>query len=184
MATLIITLLLCTLLVAQGSKSSQNCGDNISFPSHHRRAYLHKTSSSLVKTSSSLHSTKNVVHISLFDIRGGDIQTITSISQVKGIIANASDSNQLVVLDFTAYNCPPCKMIAPIYSDLSELEEFEERVIFLKVNVNDHPDVATYYGVDGWPTFQLFRKEQLVDSIVGGQAAKAGLYTLVAKYAQ
>ena len=75
-------------------------------------------------------------------------------------------------------------MIAPIYSDLSELEEFESKVIFLKVNVSDNPDVASYYGVDGWPTFQLFRNELLVDSIVGGQAAKAGLYPLVARHAQ
>lgn len=75
-------------------------------------------------------------------------------------------------------------MIAPIYSDLSELEEFESKVIFLKVNVSDHPDVASYYGVDGWPTFQLFRNGQVVDSIVGGQAAKAGLYSLVTRYIQ
>eukprot|EP00986_Skeletonema_menzelii_P002499 scaffold678_cov146-Skeletonema_menzelii.AAC.7 len=67
-------------------------------------------------------------------------------------------------------------MIAPIYHDLSELQEFEGKVVFLKVNVSDHPDVASYYGVDGWPTFQLFRNERVVDSIVGGQAAKAGAF--------
>ncbi len=87
------------------------------------------------------------------------------------------------MLDFTANNCPPCEMIAPIYSDLSNLEEFQSKVIFLKVNVNDHPDVASFYGVDGWPTFMLFKENKVVDSIVGGQAAKAGLYSLVARYA-
>ena len=120
----------------------------------------------------------------LLSIRAGDIQVVTSISQIEDIIANqASGSNQLVVLDFTANNCPPCEMIAPIYSDLSDLEEFENKVLFLKVNVNDCPDVAQRYGVDGWPTFLLFKGGKVVDSVVGGQAAKASLYSLVAKWA-
>lgn len=75
-------------------------------------------------------------------------------------------------------------MIAPIYSDLSNLEEFQSKeVIFLKVNVNDHPDVASFYDVDGWPTFMLFKENKVVESIVGGQAAKTGLYSLVVRYA-
>jgi len=73
-------------------------------------------------------------------------------------------------------------MIAPIYKDLSNLEEFAN-VTFCKVNVSHHPDVAENYGVDGWPTFLLFKDGEIVDSVVGGQAAKAGLYGLVAKYA-
>ncbi|KAK1735232.1 thioredoxin family protein [Skeletonema marinoi] len=171
----------CCVLVVHGKRSpSQNC-DSISIPIHHHRAHLHKTSSS--SKPSSPYATRAAYNL-LFNIRGGDIQQITSLSQVKEIIENASNTNQLVVLDFTSNNCPPCEMIAPIYSDLSELEEFESKVIFLKVNVSDHPDVASYYGVDGWPTFQLFRNELLVDSIVGGQAAKAGLYPLVARHAQ
>lgn len=81
-------------------------------------------------------------------------------------------------------------MIAPIYTDLSTLDEFNnvdnnndnKAVIFCKVNVSDHPNVAKYYNVDGWPTFILFRHGAVVDSIVGGQAAKAGLYDLIAKH--
>ena len=116
---------------------------------------------------------------------GGSIQTITSLSQIQTIISDASTSNRLVVLDFTSNNCPPCEMIAPIYTDLSTLDEFNDvdnKVIFCKVNVSDHPNVANYYNVDGWPTFILFRHGAVVDSIVGGQAAKAGLYDLIAKH--
>lgn len=165
----------------QGRNPSQNC-ESTSIQIHQRRvAFLNKTSSSI---NPSLTTTTIPGFNLLFNIRGGDIQQITSLPQVKEIIQNASITNQLVVLDFTSDNCPPCEMIAPIYNDLSQLEEFENKVIFLKVNVSDHPDVASYYGVDGWPTFQLFRKERVVDSIVGGQAAKAGLYSLVARYAQ
>ena len=127
----------------------------------------------------SLSSSVNI----LLSLRGGDIKTITALSQVENIINNqASGSNQLVVLDFAANNCPPCEMIAPIYSDLSDLDEFDNKVLFLKVNVNDCPDVAERYGVDGWPTFLLFKDGNVVDSVVGGQAAKESLYSLVAKY--
>eukprot|EP00573_Skeletonema_grethae_P006634 CAMPEP_0201700712 /NCGR_PEP_ID=MMETSP0578-20130828/29592_1 /ASSEMBLY_ACC=CAM_ASM_000663 /TAXON_ID=267565 /ORGANISM="Skeletonema grethea, Strain CCMP 1804" /LENGTH=199 /DNA_ID=CAMNT_0048187823 /DNA_START=43 /DNA_END=642 /DNA_ORIENTATION=- len=177
-----IWMICCCILAVQGENPSQKHCESISIPIHQLRAtFLHKTSSS-VKPSSI--STITPGSNPLFSIRGGDIQQITSLPQVKEIIQNASTTNQLVVLDFTSNNCPPCEMIAPIYHDLSELEEFQSKVIFLKVNVSDHPDVASYYGVDGWPTFQLFRNECVVDSIVGGQAAKAGLYALVVRYAQ
>ncbi|KAL3799003.1 hypothetical protein HJC23_005142 [Cyclotella cryptica] len=118
----------------------------------------------------------------LLSIRGGDIQVITSLSEVESIIEKTSEGDKIVVLDFTANNCPPCEMIAPIYREMSELEEFNN-VLFLKVNVSDHPDIAKRYDVDGWPTFLLFKNGEKVDGIVGGQAAKAGLYSLVAKYA-
>ena len=122
----------------------------------------------------------------LLSIRGGDddgqnnIQTITSLSQIQTIISTSDE--HLVVLDFTSNNCPPCEMIAPIYKDLSELEEFQQRVIFCKVNVSDHQNIAEEYNVDGWPTFLLFKNGRVVDSIVGGQAAKTGLYSLIAKH--
>ena len=116
-------------------------------------------------------------------LRGGDVQTITSLDQVEDIITNqASAAKKLVVLDFASNNCTPCEMIAPIYADLSDLEEFEGKVWFLKVNVSDYPEVAQKYGVDGWPTFLLFKDGKVVDSVVGGQAAKASLYGLVAKH--
>ena len=123
---------------------------------------------------------------------GSTIQTITSLSQIQTIINDASTiSNRLVVLDFTSNNCPPCEMIAPIYTDISTLDEFNDidndhnnnkKVIFCKVNVSDHPNMAKYYNVDGWPTFMLFQNGIVVDSIVGGQASKAGLYDLIAKH--
>lgn len=119
----------------------------------------------------------------VLQIRGGDIQTITSLSEIQTIIDSASQTKQMVVLDFKSNNCPPCEMIAPIYEDLSNLDEFAN-VIFCKVNVSYQPEVAAHYGVDGWPTFMLFNDGKVVDSIVGGQAAKAGLYGLVAKHAK
>ena len=117
---------------------------------------------------------------------GGTLQIITSLSQIEQIlqsqITSAPTPAPLIVLYFTANNCPPCQMIRPIYEDMSALTEFADAVQFLKVNVNDCPDVAERFDVDGWPTFLLFRGGKVVDSIVGGMAAKEGLYNLVAKH--
>ena len=138
------------------------------------------------KLASSSSKSSRRVCSNLLSLRGGgdgqnnNIQTITSLSQIQTIISTSDE--HLVVLDFTSNNCPPCEMIAPIYKDLSELEEFQQRVIFCKVNVSDYSNIAEEYNVDGWPTFLLFKNGKVVDSIVGGQAAKAGLYSLIAKY--
>jgi thioredoxin 1 len=113
-------------------------------------------------------------------IRGGEVHVISSLLEIESIISEAP-KEQLIVLDFASNNCPPCEMIAPIYHDMSDLDEFKH-VRFLKVNVSDNPDVAENYGVDGWPTFSLFKNGEKVDEIVGGQAAKAGLYSLVSKF--
>ena len=111
------------------------------------------------------------------DDGGSNIQPISSLSQVQTIINDAASTNQLVVLDFASDNCPPCEMIAPIYDELSQLEEFED-VIFCKVNVTYNPGVAEAFDVDGWPTFVLFKNGEVVDSIVGG----AGCQGWVVRY--
>ena len=116
------------------------------------------------------------------------IQIITSLVQMEQMLQAQTDVSAatstrapLIVLYFTANNCPPCKMIGPIYEDMSALAEFDH-VHFCKVNVNDCSDVAERFDVDGWPTFLLFKDGKVVDSIVGGMAARDGLYSLIAKY--
>lgn len=96
----------------------------------------------------------------------------------------SDNKGNLVIIYFTANNCPPCKMIGPIYQDISEVQDFiDKNVQFVKVNVNDNPEIATKYNVDGWPTFLFIKDGQVKDEIVGGNAAKMGLYDMVVKYA-
>ena len=120
---------------------------------------------------------------------GNNVITITSLPQIQTIIDIESndddgDNNQsrLVVLDFASNNCPPCDMIKPYYDELSLLDEFQNDVIFCKVNISDYPDVATHYNVDTWPTFVLFRNGKIVDKVVGGIASREGLYDLILKH--
>jgi len=110
--------------------------------------------------------------------------TSTFTSKSSSQAEEAEKKGSLVIIYFTANNCPPCVMIGPIYQDLAELDDFNEKgVQFLKVNVNDHPDIATKFNVDGWPTFLFIKDGEVINDIVGGNAAKNGLYDDVMKYA-
>ncbi|KAG6776520.1 hypothetical protein POTOM_020033 [Populus tomentosa] len=87
-------------------------------------------------------------------------------------------SQKLIVVDFTASWCPPCKMIAPIFAELAK--KFPN-VTFLKVDVDELKTVAEEWNVDAMPTFIFLKDGKLVDKTVG--ADKDGLPTLVAKHA-
>jgi len=70
-----------------------------------------------------------------------------------------------VLVDFWAEWCGPCKMISPILDELAD--EYDGRVKFGKVNVDEQQAVATEYGIRAIPTLLLFNKGQVADQIVG-----------------
>jgi thioredoxin 1 len=122
------------------------------------------------------------LHISMnniLSIRGGDIQNLQCLEETNEVVFNNSiHDDQLVIIYFTSKNCPPCKRVSPIFEELSE--EFEDReVVFCKVDVDDNPDTATTYQVNGWPTLLFFKKGEKVIEIVGGEVAEATLYDWV-----
>lgn len=83
------------------------------------------------------------------------------------------------MVDFYSNNCPPCERVAPLYEELSESDEFQDHVIFLKINVEEQPEITTKYGVTGWPTFLFIKRGEVQTEIVGGKLAEATLYDWV-----
>ncbi|KAK4358151.1 hypothetical protein RND71_023761 [Anisodus tanguticus] len=77
---------------------------------------------------------------------------------------------ELVVIDFTATWCGPCKYMEPV---LNEFAAKYTDVEFVKIDVDELADVAQEYGVQAMPTFVLIKKGKVVDKIVG--ADKDGL---------
>ena len=74
-------------------------------------------------------------------------------------------TNGLVLVDFYAPWCGPCKMLAPYLERLAG--EFAGRVKFAKLNVDEAAELAGRYEITGVPTLLLFRDGQPVDSVVG-----------------
>ncbi|KAI8084549.1 thioredoxin TrxA [Halteromyces radiatus] len=77
-------------------------------------------------------------------------------------------SDKLVVIDFYATWCGPCKLISPKFEKL--VEEYPD-VIFAKVDVDEVADVAADVGVRAMPTFMFFKNGNKVDEVVGANLA-------------
>ncbi len=88
-------------------------------------------------------------------------------------------TDKLVVIDFWAEWCGPCKMIGPIIDELSE--EYKDKAVIGKVNVDDNDDVTSKYGIRNIPTVVFVKNGEMVDKVVGA-ASKALFAEKIEKY--
>ena len=75
--------------------------------------------------------------------------------------------NGVVLVDFYADWCGPCKMISPILEELAK--EYDGKATIVKVNVDEHGDIAGRYGVMSIPNLVLFKNGEVVKQVVGFQ---------------
>ncbi|EME31394.1 thioredoxin 1 [Galdieria sulphuraria] len=95
---------------------------------------------------------------------------------------HAIQADKLVVIDFYATWCGPCRMISPYLEELSSDATLNEKgVLFYKVDVDKLADVAQEVGITAMPTFICYRKGKKVEELVG--ASKDRLKHMIEKNA-
>jgi thioredoxin 1 len=82
-----------------------------------------------------------------------------------GFASDVLESDVLVLVDFWAPWCGPCRMAAPVLEKMADLYEGQLKVC--KVNVDDERETATQYGIMSIPTMLLFKNGQMVDQVTG-----------------
>lgn len=92
---------------------------------------------------------------------------------------DTSVQNGVVLVDFWAPWCAPCRRIAPIVDQLAE--DYDGRVTVAKVNIDENPSTPNRFFVRGIPTLLLFKDGELKETIVG-LAAKDDLVRVIDKH--
>jgi thioredoxin 1 len=71
----------------------------------------------------------------------------------------------LMLIDFWASWCGPCRIISPIIEELAG--EYSGKVVFGKLNIDENQTVAQYFGIQSIPTMIILRNSKAVDVIIG-----------------
>jgi thioredoxin 1 len=70
-----------------------------------------------------------------------------------------------VLVDFWAVWCGPCRMVAPVVEELAG--EYDGKVTFVKLNVDENPKMSSQYGIMSIPTLLIFKNGAPVSNIIG-----------------
>lgn len=91
----------------------------------------------------------------------------------------ALKENPLLIVDFWAVWCGPCRMVAPVIEQLSS--ELAGRAVFGKLNVDENPQISRAFGIQSIPTIAIFKNGKAVDAIVGA-VSKSQMHSTISKY--
>eukprot|EP00727_Mastigamoeba_balamuthi_P009421 m51a1_g5100 putative thioredoxin 1 (110) ;mRNA; f:296824-297409 len=97
----------------------------------------------------------------------GNVVIVKSLAEFNAQLEQAG--SRLVVIDFFAQWCGPCKMIGPKFVDMSTSIT---DAVFLKADVDEAEDLAQFAGISAMPTFQFYKNKAKIDELVGASEPK------------
>ena len=90
------------------------------------------------------------------------------------------EKNELLLVDFWAEWCGPCKSMHPIFTRMAKKYK---SVRFARVNVDNSLDIATRYGVQSIPTFIMFKNGKVANTMVGA-VGEPGIHMICKKFTE
>jgi len=96
---------------------------------------------------------------------------ITQISDAKSWEIDVINSNIPVFVDFWAEWCGPCRMVGPVVEELAN--DYDGKVKFVKVNVDEANELASKYNVFSIPTLILLNKGEIISQQVGAASKES-----------
>ena len=96
---------------------------------------------------------------------------ITQVSDAKSWEIDVINSDVPVFVDFWAEWCGPCRMVSPVVEELAN--DYEGKVKFVKVNVDEANELASKYNVFSIPTLILLKKGEIIAQQVGAASKES-----------
>ena len=91
--------------------------------------------------------------------------TTTPITLTDQNFSEMVGKHHLLIVDFWAPWCGPCRMVSPVITELSQ--ELAGKAVFGKLNVDENPMIASTFGIQSIPTIAIFKNGKAVDGIIG-----------------